>query len=115
MGNFNKAYSYLDRLNSLTAENILEEGGNTVVEGLKVDTPIDTGKTAESWYSEVNGKEVYVCNSNINDGFNVALGLRYGHFTRGGGYVDGRDYISESLDKGRQKILEKTEQEVKSL
>lgn len=76
---------------------IAEQG----VAALAASTPVDTGKTASSWSYEIeekNGKTVvYWTNSNVNKGVNIAIILQYGHGTRNGGYVEGRDYINPAL------------------
>ena len=36
-------------------------------------------------------------NENLNDGVNIAILLQYGHGTKNGGYVVGRDYINPAL------------------
>lgn len=65
-------------------------------------TPVDTGATASSWSYEIvesEGKiEVYWSNDNVIDGVNIAIILQYGHGTRNGGYVVGRDYINPALE-----------------
>ena len=81
---------------------ILEKYGQQAVEALKLATPRETGKTAESWSYEVvqidNGAKLSFKNSNeVNGWFNVAIMLQYGHGTRNGGWVEGRDYINPAL------------------
>ena len=64
-------------------------------------TPVDTGLTAASWKYEIeyreNGVAVVWSNTNVNKYVNIALILQYGHGTRNGGYVEGRDYINPAL------------------
>ena len=85
----------------LNFTSILKRYGAMGVEYLKNATPVDTGKTAASWYYEIEqGKEsakLIFCNSNIVDGQNVAILIQYGHGTKNGGYVVGRDYINPAL------------------
>lgn len=75
--------------------------GEAGVAALRQNTPRDTGKTAESWsYEVIRSKEavrVVWKNSNIVKGVPIAIILQYGHGTRNGGYVQGRDYINPSL------------------
>lgn len=79
-------------------------------------TPIDTGKTAESWSYEIKtttkGMVVYWTNSNIVNGFNVAIGLQYGHGTKNGGYVRGLDYINPAIRPIFEEIADKIWTEV---
>lgn len=79
----------------------LEQYAQKGVEALASATPIDSGKTAESWSYEIHrsGKQIEIVwtNNNINDGVNIAVILQYGHGTRNGGYVVGRDYINPAM------------------
>jgi len=71
------------------------------VDALRDATPKDTGKTADSWGYEIivnNGSASIVwTNSNQNHGVYIAVLIQYGHATRGGGYVQGRDYINPAM------------------
>lgn len=71
------------------------------VEMLRQATPKDSGLTAERWSYEIvqNGSSftIWWTNSNVVNGFPVAVGLQYGHGTGSGGYVQGRDYINPAL------------------
>lgn len=40
---------------------------------------------------------IWWLNTNVNSGFNVAIGLQYGHGTGSGAWVAGRDYINPAL------------------
>jgi hypothetical protein len=71
------------------------------VEALRAATPRDTGATADAWSYEIqnNGGAVTIWwkNGNIENGFNVAIGLQYGHGTGTGGWIEGYDYINPAL------------------
>ena len=73
-------------------------------------TPRDSGSTAASWSYEIidDGGQIRIVwsNSNVNNGFNVAVGLQYGHGTGTGGYVVGRDYINPAMRPTFDKIVE---------
>lgn len=83
---------YLDGLDSLAREGVA---------ALAAATPKDTGKTSESWDYEIvreNGAyKIIWTNSNVNKNVNIAVILQYGHGTRNGGYVQGRDYINPAI------------------
>lgn len=69
---------------------------------LAAATPVNTGKTAASWDYEIedDGKgkvTVTWTNDNIVDNVNIAIIIQYGHGTKNGGYVQGRDYINPAL------------------
>jgi len=64
-------------------------------------TPVDSGETANSWYYEIvqDGKSWSIIwgNSHVVDGRPIAVLLQFGHGTRNGGFVEGRDYINPAL------------------
>jgi hypothetical protein len=82
------------------------------VDALSAATPIDTSLTANSWSYEVIQRPGYFSirwfNSNRQNGSNVAILLQYGHATRNGGYVQGRDYIMPAI----RPIFDQIEEEV---
>ena len=72
------------------------------VEALKKATPVDSGLTADSWYYELEKQDAGLIvirwlNSNVQNGINIALILHMGHGTGTGGWVEGRNYITEAL------------------
>lgn len=87
------------------------------VEALSKATPVDTGKTASSWSYEIvttrEGYTIYWNNGNLNRGVSIALLLQYGHGTRNGGFVEGRDYINPALRPIFDEMADKAWQEVK--
>lgn len=88
------------------------------VDALSSATPIDSGKTASSWTSEIvigkNSVNIYWNNENVNNGVNIAVILQYGHGTRNGGYVQGRDYINPAIRPVFDKMAEELWREVTS-
>jgi len=76
----------------------LDSYGKAGVQALADNTPRDSGETARSWGYKVirsrtnPGIEWY--NTNVNDGTSVAILIQYGHATKSGGYISGRDYIN---------------------
>jgi len=68
---------------------------------LAANTPKRTGTTAASWtYKVFKFKRSIVLrfyNSNVVNGVTVALVLQFGHATRSGGFVEGRDYINPAV------------------
>lgn len=89
----------------------LEKYGREGVRALSSVTPVDTGLTANSWYYEIRetktGVAIYWCNSNIVDGYPIAVLLEYGHGTGTGGYVQGRHYISPAIQPIFDEIAKK--------
>lgn len=80
---------------------ILSKYGEMGVLALSRATPEDSGETARSWSYEIektdSGYRLVWNNSNVNKGVPIAIILQYGHGTRNGGYVQGRDYINPAL------------------
>lgn len=97
-GDFKKTYNFLNKMKKREVNAILKKYGKRGVELLAASTPTDSGKTAESWNYEIkvdrDRYEILWTNSNVNNGVNIAMILQYGHGTRQGGYVQGRDYIN---------------------
>lgn len=118
-GNFNKLESFLTRTLHIRPliEPILRKYGNRGVELLKIATPKDTGKTAESWSYEIekteSGYSIVWKNSNIADNkVNVAILLQYGHATKNGGFVKGVDYINPAIKETLQGMADEAWKEV---
>jgi hypothetical protein len=81
------------------------------VNALAAATPVDSGKTASSWYYEITPGLVNTTivwkNSNVTrDGDSIAIMLQYGHGTGTGGYVAGRDYINPAIQPVFDRIEE---------
>jgi hypothetical protein len=98
---------------------MLESYGEQGVAALAAATPKDSGLTAASWYYEIERTKDAVSlqffNSNVNDGVPIAIILQYGHGTRNGGYVVGRDYINPAARPLFDKIAENAWMEVTKL
>ena len=99
-GDFSKTFQFFERLKNLFHTGILDKYGAEGVDALRRATPVDTGKTADSWRYEIrnlqNGMAIEFINDNIPPGTNVSVAilLQYGHGLHGGGYVHGIDYIN---------------------
>lgn len=103
-GDFKKTLSFLKRMQEKKWVDNLDHYGALGVRLLSDATPKDTGKTANSWGYEIVNYEDNVTlrwyNTNVVNGyFNVALMLQYGHGTRNGTWVEGRDYINPVMQK----------------
>lgn len=100
-GNFSKTEKLLKKSLGIDYRDVLEKYAIKGVQALSDATPIESGETALSWGYEIiqNGSSISVIwkNSNVNDGCNIAIILQYGHATRNGGWVSGRDYINPAL------------------
>lgn len=115
-GDFSKLNKYLERVKETVKLGDLDKYGREGVAALSSATPTDTGLTASSWYYEIkrqNGSvSIIFNNSNINDGVPIAIILQYGHGTRGGGWVEGRDYINPAIQPLFDRIAEEAWREV---
>ena len=100
-GEYTKVTAWFNKLIGLEYLNVLEKYGRIGADALASATPVDSGTTAQSWGYEIHhsGKESSIVwtNSNMNKGVNIAVILQYGHGTRNGGYVVGRDYINPAI------------------
>ena len=119
-GDFSKTTKYLKKAaDKNRIKNILNEYGNIGVAALKSATPVQTGLTANSWYYEIETKNgsatITFGNSNIQNGVPIAIILQYGHGTRNGGWVQGRDYINPAIQPVFDDITNKAWREVTKL
>lgn len=101
-GNFNKTEKLLKKNLQMDIDTYLKKFGERGVQALSEATPVDSGLTADSWYYEIERTDdqitIHWLNSNVvDDWYNVALMIQYGHATRNGGYVRGVDYINPAL------------------
>lgn len=115
-GDFSKLTRYLERAKEAVKIGDLDKYGREGVVALESATPVDSGKTAQSWYYEIKNQNgvasIIFKNSNINEGIPIAIILQYGHGTRNGGWVEGRDYISPVIRPLFDKIVDKAWREV---
>lgn len=115
-GDFSKLTRYLERVKEVAKIGDLDKYGREGVAALASATPVDTGKTASSWYYKIENKngliKISFFNSNINKGVPIAIVLQYGHGTRNGGWVEGRDYINPAIQPIFDKITEDAWREV---
>lgn len=106
LGNTEK---YLTKLKKNNLLNKLHRYGQDGVTALKDATPINTGKTANSWTYKINktksGFELSWNNSNITNGIPVVILIQYGHVTANNGFIQGRDFINPALKPVVDKIL----------
>ena len=115
-GDFSKLNSFLEKAKEAVKLGDLDKYGREGVSALASATPVDSGKTAGSWYYEIkrqNGSaSITFDNSNINNGVPIAIILQYGHGTRNGGWVEGRDYINPAIRPIFDKIVDNAWREV---
>ena len=115
-GDFSKTTSFLERMKGLVHISDLDRYGREGVAALASATPVRTGLTASSWTYEIertkNSVSITFLNTNIQNGVPIALILQYGHGTRNGGWVEGRDYINPAIQPIFDKLANELWREV---
>lgn len=100
-GDFHKANTFFEKLKESVKLGDLDKYGKQGVSALRDYTPRDTGLTADSWSYDIQRKGDRITiswyNSNIVDYVNIAVILQFGHATKSGGWVEGRDYINPAM------------------
>lgn len=118
-GDFSKLTRFLERAKEAIRLGYLDKYGREGVAALASATPVDTGKTAASWYYKIEHKNgsatISFHNSNVNQGVPIAIILQYGHGTGTGGWVQGRDYINPAIQPIFDKIVNEAWREVTKL
>lgn len=100
-GDWSKTTSFFEKAKNTVRLGNLDRYGREGVAALASATPVDTGLTASSWKYEIirtrGSVSINFLNTNIQNGVPIALILQYGHGTRNGGWVEGRDYINPAV------------------
>ena len=117
-GDFKKTNTFLKRLQKRDYISILNKYGEIGINALAGATPKDTGETAASWTYTIEKKndEVRLVwkNTNTTDtGIPIVIFIQYGHATRGGTYVEGRDFINPVMQPIFDRIAEELWNEIK--
>jgi hypothetical protein len=95
--------AFLQRMHNREQFKVLEKYGPQGVAALAAATPADDGDTAQGWYYEIEQRPGYYamrwCNSAVVEPgtIPIAVLIQYGHATRHGGFVQGRDFINPAL------------------
>lgn len=102
-GDFSKTLKFLQQMQKIdsTIAKICEAEAQKGVNALIAATPRDSGLAANSWGYKIEHSAGKVLigwtNSDVENGFPVALMIQYGHGTGTGGYIAGRDYINPAM------------------
>lgn len=100
---FKKTLKYLEEKEEWTPTRLLHKYGRLGVSALANATPVDSGDTSRGWSYEVRGGKkgyyqlIWKNNQVVDGGAPLILLLQYGHGTRGGTIVSGRDIINPAL------------------
>lgn len=118
-GDFSKLTRFLEKAKGAVRLGDLDKYGREGVAALASATPVDSGLTANSWRYEITNKQgsakITFYNTNIQNGVPIAIILQYGHGTRNGGWVQGRDYINPAIQPIFDKIVNEAWREVTKL
>jgi hypothetical protein len=98
---FKDTYRFFDKLDRFDPRSILNNFGEMGVGLLSAATPHDTGETASKWSYKIEGhRERYTItwmNSEAAGSSPLVLLLQYGHNTKNGYWLPGRDFINPAL------------------
>lgn len=118
-GDFSKSTKFLEKSKGVVKLSNLDRFGREGVAALASATPLKTGLTANSWNYKIERTKESVTisfnNTNIQNGVPIAIILQYGHGTRNGGWVQGRDYINPAIQPIFDKIADDAWREVTRL
>ena len=100
-GDWEKSFNFLKKATRLNLSSLLEKYAQQGVDALSAATPVDTGLAASSWSYRIdvgkNESTITWLNDDIEGGYNIILLVQYGHATKNGGYVQGRDFINPAM------------------
>lgn len=109
-GSFDKTEKYLQSLQKLDLSKIITAQAERGVRALSHATPTDSGRAANSWGYRIkktsSSVEIGWTNSDVENGYPVAIMIQYGHGTGTGGYIQGIDYINPAMRPIFDEIVE---------
>lgn len=109
-GSFDNTERFLKKMSTLNVNSQIESFAQQGVAALESATPEDSGLAAHSWGYDISqngsGLTITWTNSDIENGFPVAVMIQLGHGTGTGGYVQGRDYINPAIQPIFDKIAD---------
>lgn len=98
---FKKTFRFLEKIDRYDPRPILERHGAMGVSKLAAATPVDSGATASGWSYKIKGnKDRYKLiwtNDQVAGTAPLILLLQYGHATKSGFFLSGRDIINPAL------------------
>ena len=115
-GNFKNTEGFLKRALKLDLNSILRNYAEQGLKALSSATPVRTGKTAASWYYDIEKTPELISivykNSNVNRGSNIAILLDRGHGNGRGGWVEGKHYIDPAIQPVFEALADRAWKEV---
>ena len=111
-GNTKGLMSILDNYSSVKLKPTFQSVGEAGLKQLVDDTPVRSGKTANSWTMDITETKnnldlIYSNSSTISDGTPLVVLIKQGHGTRNGGYVPPNDFITPIVDKAAKDLSKK--------
>lgn len=117
-GDWNRTHKFLRKVKGISLEDLLIDYAQKGCRALGAATPKDTTETAVSWGYEIvpeDGKvTIYWTNTHQHDGCSIALILEYGHGTKNGAWIEGRNYINPAIQLVMDLIAEELWRKVRS-
>ncbi len=101
-GTWDTTSKWLEKMQDADMFKSLSQYGSMGVDALANATPIDSGLAADSWSYQIEQRKGYFSiqwyNTDVDDqGQPIVILLQYGHGTRNGGYVQGQDFINQTM------------------
>lgn len=100
-GSFDNTERFLRAMQKLDLSKIAAAQAEKGVRALSAATPQESGLAANSWGYEITKSTgsltISWTNSDIENGYPVAVMIQYGHGTGTGGYIQGIDYINPAM------------------
>lgn len=116
---FTLTRNYLTRLKDLDLRSMFERYGELGIQALSDNTPVESGLTRDSWDYRLEknerGYSLIWFNTNAVNDIRIVLLIQYGHGTRGGTYVEGKDFINPAMKPIFDQISDEVEKEVATL
>ena len=99
---FSKTLSFFEKLIKFDPKAILEKHGQMGVRALEKTTPKDSGETSAGWGYKIEGnrdryKLIWTNNQVTETLTPIVLLIQYGHATKSGYFLSGRDIINPAL------------------
>ena len=119
-GSFNKTEKFLQFATDIdNLQGSLDSYAQRGVSALAAATPKDSGGTANAWSYRIIRKKGSIkiewLNSNLDSqGTPIAVLIQYGHATRNGSWVQGRDFINPAMRSVFDDIADGIWQEVQN-
>lgn len=100
--NSEKNLEDLKRLQKTVSMLNLDRFGEMGVKALRDASPVRTGLMSNSWHYEIvqndNKTAIIWYNTDIENGYNVAIVVDQGHATKGGGWIQAKNYIGPAME-----------------